>query len=49
MASAKLRPSERRIKKYQREDPKFDPIAYRKAFYRAGHQIALIKRKGEGK
>lgn len=32
-------PDERKIKKYQRESPNFDPQSYRRAFYRVGKQL----------
>ena len=35
----KKHPDERKIKKYLRENPSFDPKAYRRAFYRAGKQL----------
>jgi hypothetical protein len=38
-------PDERKIKRYQKEDPKFDPNAYRKAWYRTGRLIEA-RRKG---
>lgn len=38
MAKKIKHPDERKIKKYLREDPTFDPAAYRRAFYRVGKQ-----------
>ena len=38
------RPDERRIKRYMREDRKFDANAYRKAWYRTGEQLAKSKK-----
>lgn len=32
-------PDERKIRRYQKEDPKFDAVKYRKAFHRAGRII----------
>lgn len=32
-------PDEKKIKRYQREDPKFNPVAYRKAWHRTGRLI----------
>lgn len=32
-------PDERKIKKYVRADPTFDPAAYRRAWYRVGKQL----------
>jgi hypothetical protein len=43
----KKHPDERKIKKYLRESPSFDPKAYRRAFYRTGEQLQKRK-KGDG-
>jgi len=37
---SKIRPDERKIRRYQRELKHFDSTAYRRAFYRAGEQLA---------
>lgn len=39
-------PDERKIQRYKREDPKFDPVAYRKAWHRAGE---IMNRNKESK
>ncbi len=35
-----IRPDERKIKQYAREDRNFNPSAYRRAFYKTGELIA---------
>ena len=36
-------PDERKIKRYQKESRNFDPVAYRKAWYRTGKQLEKRK------
>ena len=42
----KIRPDERKIRRYQRELKHFDSAAYRRAFYRTGEQLKNRSQKG---
>ena len=42
-------PNEKKIARYMREDPKFNPVAYRKAWHRTGRIIEQRKQTNEKK